>query len=75
MVGADTGEYISRWGEEVRRRLSYESGAWSKVSMPSRKESREREMWLSWDEGSRSREMARCRSRSESLMWSERRKS
>lgn len=44
-------------------------------SRPARKDSREREMWPSWEFGSRFREMARCRSRRESLMWSARRKS
>ena len=45
-------------------------------SMPSRKDSRERDIWASWDGlGSMEREMARCRSRRESLMWSARRKS
>lgn len=44
-------------------------------SRPARKDSREREMWPSWEFGSRFREMARWRSRRESLMWSARRKS
>ena len=42
----------------------------SKASMPSRIDSRDRDMWPSWELGSRFRDMARWRSRSESLMWS-----
>jgi len=43
-------------------------------SKPSRRESKERDMWPSCEVGSRFREMARWRSRRESLMWSARRK-
>ena len=47
----------------------------SRLSIPSRIESSERDMVLSWELGSRFREIARWRSRRESLMWSARRKS
>lgn len=47
----------------------------SRASRLSRKDSSDREMWPSWEFGSRFREMARCRSSRESLMWSARRKS
>ncbi len=45
----------------------------SKASMPSRIESSDREMWPSCELGSRLREMALCRSRRDSFMWSARR--
>ena len=47
----------------------------SRLSIPSRIDSRERDMVLSWELGSRFSEIARCRSSRESLMWSARRKS
>ena len=54
--------------------ISPDCDCWfSKASMPSRIESRDREMWPSWELGSRFREIARWRSRSESFMWSARR--
>ena len=54
--------------------LSPDCDCWlSKASMPSRIESRDREMWPSWELGSRLREMARWRSSRESLIWSARR--
>lgn len=45
----------------------------STASMPSRKDSRDLEMWPSWELGWRFRDIARCRSSSESLMWSAKR--
>ncbi len=42
----------------------------SRVSMPSRIDSRERDMWPSWELGSMFREIALWRSRRESLIWS-----
>lgn len=67
----------------VRRRGSWEvmdsSGlSWtcdSSDSIPERNCSSEREIWPSWLFGERFREMARCRSSNESLMWSASRKS
>lgn len=44
-------------------------------SMPERKDSRERVMCASWEVGVRFREIARWRSRRESLMWSAKRNS
>lgn len=44
-------------------------------SRPARKDSRDLDMCPSCEFGSRFREIARCRSRSDSLMWSARRKS
>ena len=44
-------------------------------SRPSRKESRDLDMCPSWEFGSRFSEIARCRSRRESLTWSARRNS
>lgn len=44
-------------------------------SMPERKDSRERVMCASWEVGVRFSEMARWRSRRESLMWSAKRNS
>ncbi len=47
----------------------------AKSSIPVLKDSRERDMCPSWEFGERFSAIARCRSRSESLMWSARRKS
>ena len=55
------------YGSEASAKLRYSA---SNFSRPSRIESRDREMWPSCVVGSRLREMARCRSRRESLMWS-----
>jgi len=53
--------------------LSDSVSCFSKASMPSRIESSDRDMWPSWEFGSRLRLMARCRSSRDSLMWSARR--
>jgi hypothetical protein len=82
VVGMD--EVLLPWNWRERslywvRRLSRDSVSEERVardSMPSRKDSREREMLESCDGfGSRFSEIARWRSKRESLMWSARRRS
>jgi hypothetical protein len=67
----------SLYCERIWLRESASSGDFaSRAAMPSRKDSSERAIWLSWlGLESRFRDMARWRSSRESLMWSERRKS
>ena len=45
----------------------------SMASTPSRMDSSERDILPSWADGSRLRDMALCRSKSESFIWSARR--
>lgn len=61
---------VTSYAESVE---SSRAASCSAASMPSLMESSDREMLPSWVLGSRLRDMARCLSSKESLMWSARR--
>jgi hypothetical protein len=66
---------VDLWGTDGSEVAPNRDCSASRASRPSRRESSDRDMWPSWELGSRFKEMARWRSRRESLIWSARRKS
>jgi len=70
--GSEGGEGYVCWAEGAYVSPVFDNRvcSTSRVSMPSRNDSSERDMWPSWELGSMLREIALWRSRRESLMWS-----